>query len=392
MMFLHHCVIFNGMKVFKHKFLFFFIVALFFPVFSAFTGEVSGTISYIEGTVDVYRNGELLDWSLVDIGFPVEMYDAIETGDDGLVSLDLTMPSRSGVTVTVQPNTSFYFEVDRKGGKNRTTFNMMAGSMAYKVQKLTSSDSLDVQTASAAMGVRGTEFNVVYSPDGGILVLCNEGKVAVEDKKGVQRYAEPGSVVEKVPEKEIAAFSVDPADLSMYKSYWVSSRDKVFKAGADTFIKGFARQYLTFKPRFDAAYSDMQKIKAVLEKYGSDKSPAQLGQLIQAKAEVSPAVVRMRSVLPVFEMVYYRLKVLEKYHDEGLGMVVIQSGLTSKQFFTAFKNRKASMERRLSDVRYMFKLYNVLNNAAGGGPSILDAPFGGAPAGNVPTGSFPSKN
>lgn len=46
---------------------------------------------------------------------------------------------------------------------------MMAGSMAYKVQKLASSDTLDVQTASAAMGVRGTEFQVVYSPEGEFL-------------------------------------------------------------------------------------------------------------------------------------------------------------------------------------------------------------------------------
>ena len=379
------------MKVFKRKFLVFLAFAVLFPVMYACAGEVTGTISYIEGTVDVYRDGELLDWSLVDIGFPVEMYDLIETGEDGIVTMDLTMPSKSGAVVTVQPGTSFYFVMEKKGGKNKTTFKMMAGSMAYKVQKLASSDSLDVQTASAAMGVRGTEFNVVYSPDGGILVLCNEGKVAVADPKGEERYARPGSVVEKVPEKEITAFKVDPADLSLYKSYWVSSRDKVFKAGADTFVKGFARQYLTFKPKFDAAYSDMKKIKAVLEKYGRNKNPAQLGQLIQAKAEVSPAVVRMRSVLPVFEMVYYRLKVLEKYHDQGFGRVVIKSGLTSKQFFTAFKNRQASLERMLADVRYMFKLYNVINTASGGGPSILDAPFGGVPTGNVPAGNVPSR-
>lgn len=135
----------------------------------------------------------------------------------------------------------------------------------------------------------------------------------------------------------------------------------------------------------------MQKIKRILEKYGSDHTPAQMGQLIQAKAEVSPAVVRMRSVLPVFEMVYYRLKVLEKYHDQGLGRVVIQSGLTSKQFFNTYKNRKASLERMLADVRYMFKLYNIINDASGGGPSILDAPFGGVPSGNMPTGSIPSR-
>ncbi len=379
------------MKTFKSRFFLFLALTVLIPVFSLFPGEVSGTVSYMEGVVDVYRDGKLLDWESVDIGFTVEQYDLIETGDDGLVSIDLVLPSGSGASISVQPDTSFYFVLDKKGNKNRTSFRMMAGSMGYKVQKLSSSDSLQVQTASAAMGVRGTEFQVVYSPEGGVLVLCNEGKVAVSDRKGEERYSEPGSVVEKVPEKEITAFKVDPDDLSMYKTYWISSRDKVFKAGADTFIKGFARQYLLFKPKFDAAYADMRQIKPVLEKYGNADAGCSMGDLIKAKAEVSPSVVKMRSVLPVFEMVFYRLKVLERYHDQGLGHVVIQSGLTSNQFFNTYKNRKASLERMLSDVRYMFKLYNAINDASGGGPSFLDAPFGGVPSGSVPAGGIPSR-
>lgn len=105
------------MKLFNRKFLGLFVFLILFPVFSGFAKDVSGTISYLEGTVDVYRNGELLDWSMVDIGFTVEMYDLIETGDDGLVSLDLSMPSGSGVSITVQPNTSFYFVMEKKGAR-----------------------------------------------------------------------------------------------------------------------------------------------------------------------------------------------------------------------------------------------------------------------------------
>ncbi len=379
------------MKLFKSKVLFFLTFITLVPVFSVFSGEVSGTISYIEGMVDVYRDGKLLDWERIDIGFSIEEYDLIETGADGLVALDLNMPSGSGASITVQPDTSFYFVMDKKGSKNRTSFRMMAGSMGYKVQKLSSSDSLQVQTASAAMGVRGTEFQVVYSPEGGVLVLCNEGKVAVSDDKGNERYSEPGSVVEKVPEKEITAFKVDPDDLSMYKTYWISSRDRVFKAGAGTFIKGFARQYLMFRPGFDKAYADMRRIKLTLEKYGEGSTKYPVSELIKAKAEVSPAVVKMRSALPLFEMVFYRLKVLEKYHDQGLGVGIIRSGLTSRQFFSAYKAKQAATERKLADVRYMFKLYNVINDASGGGPSFLDTPFGGVPSGSIPAGSVPSR-
>ena len=354
-------------------------------------GSVSGIIAYMDGTVDVYRDGKLLDWNLVDIGFTVEEYDLIATGDDGTVEVDLSMPAGTGAHITVQPDTSFYFELDKKAGRDKTSFKMLSGAMAYKVQKLTGSDDLAVQTLSAAMGVRGTEFQVVYSPEGGVLVLCNKGKVAVTDTEDQERYSEPGSVVEKVPEKELTAFAVAPSDLSLYRSYWVSARDKVFKAGAGTFIKGFANQYRMFKPRFDKAYGELQKVKPLLLKYGRESSSYSLGSLLKAKGEVSSAVVDMRSILPVYEMVYYRLKVLEKYHEQGLGHGVIGKGITSEQFFSGFNTEEAASERQLAEVRYMFKLYSAIHNASGGGPSLLDKPFGGVPSPSIPKSSFPSQ-
>ncbi len=351
---------------------------------------VSGTVTYLEGTVDVYRGGKLLDWNMVDIGFTLDEYDLVTTGDDGTVEVELTLPSGTGAQITVQPDTSFYFEMDRKGGKSETSFKMLSGAMAYKVQKLAGTEGLSVQTLSAAMGVRGTEFQVVYSPEGGVLVLCNKGKVAVADSKGEEQYSEPGSVVEKVPEKELTSFAVTPSDLSLYRSYWTSARDKVFKAGAGTFIKGFARQYTMFKPRFVKAFAELQKVKPLLLKYGQGSSSYALGTLLKVKGEVSPAVVEMRSVLPLYEMVYYRLKVLQKYHDQGLGHGTIEKGVTTERFFTDFKAAVPTMERQLAEVRYMFKLYSAVHNASGGGPSVLDQPFGGVPAPHIPKSSFPS--
>ncbi len=384
------CGILKDMK--RIRFSLVIIVSLFLAAgVCLFAEPVSGTVSYIEGTVDVFRDGKLLDWELVDTGFTVEEYDLIETGDNGVIELAITMPSGTGAHITIQPDTSFHFELDKKSTVNRVNFTMLSGAMAYKVQKLAGNDALNVQTASAAMGVRGTEFQVVYSPEGGILVLCSEGKVAVSDKDGAGRYSEPGRVVEKVPEKEITAFAVDPADLSMYRSYWISARDKVFKAGADTFIKGFARQYLMLGPEFDKAYGALEAVKPLLEKYGGSAGSVSMGTLLQAKGQVSPAVVKMRSILPMYEMDYYRLKVLEKYHDQGLGHGMIRKNLTSGQFFLNFKEKKAFMERELAEVRYMFKLYGAIHNAAGGGPSILDEPFGGIPSSNIPKSNFPAQ-
>ncbi|MCF6334958.1 MAG: FecR family protein [Spirochaetales bacterium] len=365
------------------------VLVWFFIAAAVFGGSSSGTITYIEGYVDLYRDGELLDWEMVDIGFEVKEFDLIETGDDGLVEIELKLPSGSGTSLTVSESTAFYFEMKEQGGKNQTAFQMMSGSISFKVQKLTGRDGLNVQTESAVMGVRGTEFDVVYSPEGGILVLCNEGTVSVKDNQGREKYSRPGSVIAKVPDSGLSSFSVSVDDLGLYRNYWVSSRDEVFRSGAEVFIKGYAKQFLLFEPKFNDAFNALMEEKSELERYGKEPVEGSPGTLFKAKSQVSPGIIKMRSILPIFEMTFYRLKVLEKYHDEGLGRGPIDNNLTSEKFFNDFKARKNNISRQLAEVRYLFKLYNNLHNAAGGGPSILETPFGGSgvPSGNPPTGN-----
>ncbi|MEA1911866.1 MAG: FecR family protein, partial [Spirochaetota bacterium] len=310
----------------------------------------------------------------------------IETGDDGIVEIMLNLPSGSRSTLSVQSGTAFYFEMNEKGGRSQTSFQMLGGSISFKVQKLTGNDTLDVHTESAVMGVRGTEFEIVTSPEGGILVLCNEGSVSCKDDQGREKYSKPGSIVDKVPDKRINSHSVSTEDLGLYRNYWVSARDEVFKSGAKVFIQGYAKQYMLFEPKFAAAFSDLLEVKTTLERYGKDLSSASPGVLFKAKAEVSPGIIKMRSIMPIFEMVFYRLKELESYHNEGFGVGSIDNNQSSVDFFNTFAVNKNTISRQLAETRYLFKLYNNIHNAAGGGPSILDAPFGG---GSVPVGNPP---
>jgi len=367
-----------------------FFVILFLLTSNLFAKSVTGIISYVEGYVDVYRDGKLLDWELLDIGFGIEEFDLIETGDDGIVEVDLNLPSGTKTSLSVKSNTAFYFEMDKKGGKNQTSLQMLGGSIAFKVQKLTGNDTLNVQTESAVMGVRGTEFEVITSTEGGILVLCDEGAVSCKDDQGREVYSKPGSVVDKVPEKRINAQPVSVDDLGLFRTYWVSTRDEVFKNGAAVFIKGYANQFLLFEPKFADAFTELLEVKPTLEKYGKDSETGNMGSLIKAKTEVSPGIVKMRSILPVFEMVFYRLKELEKYHSEGIGVGPISDNLSSTAFFNEYGAVKDNISRQMAEVRYLFKLYKNIHDATGGGPSILDSPLGGSgvPAATPPSSSF----
>lgn len=350
--------------------------------------ELGGEIVYLDGTVDVYRDGKQLDWRDVDIGFFVEPYDTIETGDDGIVEIDVRSAAGTGAMIKVRPGTSFYLTEEAVSGKKKSSFTMMKGSLAFRVQKLSGNEAFNVRTESAVMGVRGTAFSVESSPEGSILVLCDEGAVECSDPQGRSSMAQPGSVVEKVPETGLASFEVKADELELYRSYWLSKRLDIFKNGASTFIQGYMRQYRRLEPRFQQAYEDLSAQRGNLERYGKEGSSVSSSSLFQAKRTVSPAIIRMRSIVPLFEQVFARLEVLEEYHSQGIGSTQV-NGISSQRFFSSFQQDSEQIKAQLADVRYLFKLFSLIDRASGGGASgLLGSPMSGS--GSFGSGPPPS--
>ncbi len=344
------------------------------PLFAA---PPAGEIVYLEGEVEILRDGKRIASQRVDIGFRVEEFDMVETGSNGFVELALSSSYGGGATVQVQPETSFYFEAVDTGDRRETEFNAMAGSMAYKVKKLSGNEAFRVRTESAVMGVRGTEFDVSISPEGSVLVTCKEGRVAVSDEKeGGSFSSEPGQVVERLTEQGIQSRRVDPSRLEAYRNEWKKTRLEVFKRGAPTFIKSYGQRYMRYLPKFEEAYAELEAQRRVLERLEGEMGAGSLGSLFDAKRKVSPSVVRMRSILPMFEHVFFRLQTLEKFHSRGIGGGMIDSRTSSERFFRNFRSESQRVKRHLSEAYYLLRLYQKLHEASGGGPSLLDDPFG----------------
>jgi hypothetical protein len=204
---------------------------------------------------------------------------------------------------------------------------MMSGSLSFKVQKLTGNEQLNVRTESAVMGVRGTDFRIQRAPEGSVLVVCVEGKVACADDRKIERFAMPGSVVEKRSGSTLSRIDIDAGDENLYGMYWSGKREEVFRAGAATFVRGYSEQYGNYLPGFLQAYDDLLEIKGVLETYGLERNQASAGfssKLITVKAETSDEMIMMRSILPLFEHSFYAVQVLEGYHDQGIGRTDIR--------------------------------------------------------------------
>lgn len=366
------------------------VVLLMCFIVPALAEDVRGEIVYIEGTVDIYRDGSKLDWRAVDIGTFLEPYDMVETGQDGFVELSLSRAG-GGSTVTVEPDTSFYFEVDDVDGPQKTEFAVMAGSMAFRVQKLSGNEAFQVRTESVAMGVRGTEFRVAVAPEGSVLCTTKEGLVECKSDNRAQALSKPGQVVEKITEQDLSTTQVAVEQLDQYQSSWIHEREEMFKRGAHTFIKGYGLQYVKVRPRFMQAYAELKRVEPQLRQVERSGGMGSTGQLFQMKGQVSPAVVKMRSILPMFEHVFFRLQRLSDYHAMGYGQGMMSGNTSTADFFTDFNSMETGMKRRLSETYYLLRLYQRLHELTGGGPSILDSPFGeesggGMPQGNVPEG------
>ena len=381
----------------------FLVVVLLLISTAAFAAGPIGQIVYIEGIVDLQRDGEILELWDSDIGFEIFNYDMIETGYDGFVEIEVTSHNTRGTLIKVDSDTAFYFDSARIGGASKTNVTMMSGSLAFKVQKLTGNEEVNVRTESAVMGVRGTEFNVQRAPEGSVLVTCVEGKVACEDDRKMERFAMPGSVVEKRSGSSLSRVDIDVGDENLYGAYWSGKREEIFRSGAETFVKGYSAQYNNYLPRFLEAYDNLLAVKSQLETYGLEENQGGGGfssKMITVKAETSDEMIMMRSILPLFEHSFYAVQVLERYHQQGIGRTMIERNYSSDEFFDDFSRRKLEIKNKLADVRYCIKLFmNISRASTPGGldsPSFFDDMMtgpnpmgaGSMPQSNMPGSSF----
>ena len=104
--------------------------------------------------------------------------DVITTGKDGKVRLIF----RNGDQVTVTPGTAFKFSWDAKSDKSALA-EIIYGDIRAVIQPDGPRSGMKVQTKTAVLGVRGTDFYVsAWSKDSGSKVAVMRGKVALAQK------------------------------------------------------------------------------------------------------------------------------------------------------------------------------------------------------------------
>jgi len=243
------------------------------------------------------------------------------------------------------------------------------------VQQLRPGARFSVQTNTAVLGVRGTTFDVLTAPDETTLLGVREGKVLLVSQGGTVEAA-AGTAAEAQASGEPTVRPVPDGDFAGFYEDWEATRLAIFRSGASTFVVAYARRYQDTVDDFNAAYRDLAQYRAKIQ--DAVRTPPSMGELALLKMETGPALIRMRSILPLFENVVYRLRELERLHRQGIGMTTID-GRPSSDFFRAFSAQQQRLTVELSAVRYIFDLYRRLDEQS----------FGGMPGSNVPSSSVP---
>lgn len=322
-----------------------------------------GSVEYLEGEVDVYRNGKYVPYNSVTIGMDIERFDLMETYTGGYAEIGLFSAVAENTMVKVTENTAFYFDFEAGYEKNRASFQLLAGSLSLKVQKLAGRGEVIVNTQNAAMGVRGTEFRVITAPDGSVLVTCTEGKVSCKNKRGDERIAQPRTAVEQQRDESMRPLSVETSDVEAFERNWLDQKIEYFLANSLGSLKKYADNYIDYKEKFNQAYNSLMEHNEVFQRWENQKGGGgTMGSAVKDKIAVSTAVFRMRSIIFLFEHVFYRVwGITDLYDAKKLQRGMLWSGYSTDDFFRDFKKDQKNLAWKMAQVRHVFDIYSQMN-------------------------------
>ena len=339
----------------------------FFGVLSSVAQSTSGDITYMEGEIAIMRDGASLNSSQIQVGLKIREFDTITTGEDGYVEVNIDAPSSRSI-VKIYAGTIFYFEgTPKKSSWFRTTFQLLKGSLGFKVGQLKSRESFNVQLDTVLMAVRGTEFDVEISADRSGIVTVSEGRV--QSSTGRQKStAEPGTITLIDNRSKLSSIAVEPRDIPMYSEYWRKTRLEALKIDAPDSIKHYAWQWNQTLPRLQKAMQELASQDEIFQKWDAiakgERTKPGNAEIFLDKAAISRGMVGLRATLPVNERIFYTLVALE----ETSSYSGIRGDSVTQQFYKTFNEQRQKREFMLSMARRMIRIYRYIDRSAGGFP------------------------
>jgi len=163
----------------------FFIACLFSTIISLVFTQVCfakerqlGHVSSRTGDVKVRRAKKTV-WTPAELSMPVYFGDHIRTWENSRVTI--TLVDRS--SLEIHSNTHIALNTIISPIEKRNSVLLFFGRILNKVRKtIVQMKGYEVQTPTAVLGVRGTEFEIASYEDGTMIVRVDSGKVTVDSE------------------------------------------------------------------------------------------------------------------------------------------------------------------------------------------------------------------
>ncbi len=337
-----------------------------------------GTVVYVEGAPEVFRDGELMP-NPADFGFPVESFDFFRTAAGDLLEIATNPDLGAEARIIVQPDTELYLDmsvlrVQASATAPRNTVELIHGSISVVVDRLGRESSFEVATESATLGVRGTTFSVDATFNGDVLVTAEEGRVEVRDEGGRTLFADPERAVERLGPDRFRNIALDTTapdrdDIQSFRRRWIADRLQELRRNPAAVLRVQARRYLEAREDLTRVYQALMARRDVLDRWIDEErrllQPDEAA-LPQQLRRVAPALRRALPVLQRYERLHYRLRhTAEIYRSEGLDPELrVTDDLTAEELFSLIEGDVAVFERRMNIMRYVTKLYLRRNEGA----------------------------
>jgi len=137
-----------------------------------------GQITSLSGDVQVKGAKETV-WRKAELNMPVFFKDNIRTGEDGKVTITFVDQS----LLKIHSNTHIALNTIVSPVEKKRSVLLFFGRIWNKVSKrVLKRKAFEVQTPTAVLGVRGTEFETASYEDGTMIVLVDSGGVTVDNE------------------------------------------------------------------------------------------------------------------------------------------------------------------------------------------------------------------
>lgn len=158
----------------------------------------SGTVAEIAGPVEVERQGR---WIAVSLGETLHAGETVRTGKQGMVRVVFAES-----VLLVGDETEISLDEICREGEPRTIFELLRGKVRALVTTLPAEgcERFEVETPTAVVGVRGTEFAAVHDPVGDVSRVVGmrgrtrvHAKIDQRERRAVELVEQELTVVER---------------------------------------------------------------------------------------------------------------------------------------------------------------------------------------------------